>query len=114
MDDITELAKRLGKAISESGEATNLRAAREEMNRHDEINQILKDYHSQADKIDKLEQEKKPVEVEDKQKLKELHEKLIASEVFKKFTAAQVEYIDLMRRVNETLQKQLAEIEKET
>lgn len=113
MTDIIELAQRLGKAISESGEAASLRDAREEMNNQGEIVQLLKDYQAHAEKIAKLEQENKPVEVNDKHKLKELHGNLVASEVFKKFTAAQVEYIDLMRRVNETLKKQLAETETE-
>ena len=113
MTDIIELAQRLGKEISESTQADNLRTAREEMRKQGEITQLLKDYQTQAEKIAKLEQENKPVEVDDKHKLQELHGKLVASDVFKKFTAAQVEYIDLMRQVNETLQKQLAETEKE-
>ncbi len=113
MEHALELAQRLGKSISESSEAANLRAAREEMSKQGEIAQLLKSYQAQAEKIAKLEHENKPVEVDDKHKLQELHGKLVASDVFKKFTAAQVEYIDLMRQVNETLQKQLAETEKE-
>ncbi len=113
MTDIIELAQRLGKAISESTQAANLRVAREEMDKQGEIAQMLKDYQAQAEKVAKLEHENKPVEVEDKHKLQELHGKLVASDVFKKFTAAQVEYIDLMRQVNETLQKQLSETEKD-
>ncbi len=112
MTDAIELAQRLGKSISESTQAANLRTAREEMDKQGEITQLLKDYQAQAEKVAKLEHENKPVEVNDKHRLKELHGKLVASEVFKKFTAAQVEYIDLMRQVNETLQKQLAETEK--
>ena len=113
MTDIIELAQRLGKEISESTQADNLRAAREEMNKQGEITQLLKDYQTQAEKIAKLEHENKSVEVDDKHKLQELHGKLVASDVFKKFTAAQVEYIDMMRQVNKTLQKQLAETEKD-
>ena len=112
MTDIIELAQRLGKAISESTQADNLRAARKEMSKQGEITQLLKDYQTQAEKVAKLEHENKPVEVDDKHKLQELHGKLVASDVFKKFTASQVEYIDLMRQVNETLQKQLSETEK--
>ena len=113
MTDIIELAQRLGKSISESTQAANLMAARAEMDKQGEIVQLLKDYQAQAGKIAESEHENKPVEVDDKHKLQELHEKLVASDVFKKFTAAQVEYIDLMRQVNETLQKQLADTEKE-
>ncbi|MCK4626406.1 MAG: YlbF family regulator, partial [Phycisphaerae bacterium] len=85
MTDIIELAQRLGKAISESTQAANLRTAREKMSKQGEITQLLKDYQAQAEKVAKLEQENKPVEVDDKHNLQELHGKLVASDVFKKF-----------------------------
>lgn len=113
MEHTIELAQRLGKSISESPQADNLRAARKEMSKQGETTQLLKDYQTQAEKVAKLEHENKAIEVDDKHKLQELHGKLVASDVFKKFTSAQVEYIDLMRQVNETLQKQLADTEKE-
>jgi hypothetical protein len=69
---------------------------------------ILGDYQAQSEKIAQAEQENKPIEVEDKHRLSELHAKLISSDVFKKFTAAQVEYIDIMRQVNDTLRRNLA------
>ncbi len=73
---------------------------------------MLKQYQEQSLKIEQLEHENKPVEVEDKHRLRELHEKLVASDVFKRFTGAQVEYVDLMRQVNQALRRQLAEVEK--
>ena len=65
-----------------------------------------------AQKVEQLEHENKPVEVDDKHKLRDLHDTLVANDLFKRFTAAQVEYVDLMRQVNQTLRKQLAEVEK--
>jgi cell fate (sporulation/competence/biofilm development) regulator YlbF (YheA/YmcA/DUF963 family) len=111
MSAIIELANRLGKAIAECPQAAALRAARAEMQKDAAATGLLKDYRRHADKIAALEQENKPVEVEDKHKLHELQEKLAASESFKKFTAAQVEYIDLMRKVNVALEQQLSETE---
>jgi len=111
MSAILELARRLGKEIANSPEATALRTARAELDKDEEAPKLLKDYQARAEKIAKLEQENKPVEVEDKHKLRELHEKLVASGSFKQFTAAQVEYIDLMRKVNEALRQNLAETE---
>jgi len=111
LDKIIELAAGLGEAISDSQQAAQLKAARENLNKEKQATQLLKDYQAQSDRIAQLEREQKPVEVDDKQKLQELHEKLIASEVFKKFTAAQVEYVDLMRKVNEAIRKHLGETE---
>lgn len=113
MPDIIELARQLGRAIGASPQAAALRAARKAMNNQPELDELLKDYQAQADKIARLESDEKPVEVADKHRLQELQDSLFASEAFKTFTAAQVEYVDLMRRVNTALRGQLAETEGE-
>ena len=107
MSAIIELAQRLGKAIADSPQVVSLQAAQKEMKKKPEIGQLLKDFQGHSDKIAKLQEENKPIEVDDKQRLQELHNKLIACEEFKKLTAAQVEYIDLMRKVNEAIQKRI-------
>ena len=112
-DAIVELAGRLGKAIADSPAAAELRAARKAVTDHPEAGRLFKEFQDQSLKIAKLESEEKPVEVDDKHKLRDLHEKLIATEQFKKFTAAQVEYADLMRQVSEAMQSKLEEGEKE-
>ena len=113
MASITEMAEQLGKAIASSPQAANLRAARKELNAQPDVKRLLEDYRKQAEKIGHLEEEQKPVEPEDKRQLEDLHGKLVASDVFKKFTAAQVEYIDLMRKVNQSMAKALAEVDQE-
>ena len=111
MADITQLAEQLGRAINQSPQAANLRAARKALNAEPEIAKLLKDYQAQADKIATLEEEQKPIEVEDKRTLRQLQERLFALEPFKKFTASQIEYVDLMRNVNESLRARLADTE---
>ena len=113
MSDILELARRLGKAIAESSQAASLRAARTALDAQPEVRQLLKDFQGQSAKIMRMEEEQKPVEVEDKHRLEELQNKLASHEAFKKYTAAQVEYVHLMRQVNGALQKQLTETEKQ-
>lgn len=111
MEQIIELAERLGKAISGSPQAGKLREAREALNGEDGTPQLLDDFRAQQERMAKLEAENKPIEVEDKHKLQSLHEKLIASAAFKNMAAAQMEYVDLMRKVNEALSRQLAPTE---
>ena len=113
MADIVELAQRLGKAINESPQAAALRAARAALSAEAEVTQLLKEYQDQADRIAQQEQDQKPVEVDDKHKLQALQDKLFGAETFKKFTAAQVEYVDMMRQVNAALREQLMETEGE-
>ena len=104
---IIELAGRLRKAIADSPAASELNATRKAIEEHPEISKLYREFHDQSLKVAKLESEEKPVEVADKHKLRELREKLIATEEFKKYTAAQVEYADLMRQVSEAIQSKL-------
>jgi cell fate (sporulation/competence/biofilm development) regulator YlbF (YheA/YmcA/DUF963 family) len=111
MKDILELAQRLGKAISDSPQAVNIRACRAAMHADKVAGEAMKAYQVQAEKMEKLQEEEKPIEVADKHKLQELHDQLVAIETFKKYTAAQLDYVDLMRKVNDALHHQLAETE---
>jgi cell fate (sporulation/competence/biofilm development) regulator YlbF (YheA/YmcA/DUF963 family) len=111
VEQIISLAERLGKAIAGSPQAAALRAARQELDRDKNISAVLEAFSEQSEKVACLEDENKPIEVDDKHKLRDLREKLAASETFKKYTAAQVEYVDLMRRVNDALHAELGETE---
>ena len=107
MSDIIRMAEDLGKAIAASPQAAALQAAREALDKEPDTVKILRDYNTHARKIAELEDQQKPVEPDDKAKLQQLHDTLVASDVFKKFTGAQVEYIDLMRQVNEMIRRQM-------
>ena len=113
MQDIIQLAERLGKAIADAPQTKALRAARKAMNDNAETVQVLADYQKHVEKVALLERDNKPIEVEDKHKLKDFEERLLGRPEFKDFTAAQVEYVDMMRKVNETLRKELSETEME-
>jgi len=111
MDAIIELARQLGEAISNSNQAAALRSVRQEMTGQDELMKLMSDYEQQMDRISKLESEGKPVEVDDKRALRDLHDSLVSNPTFKKFNEAQMEYIDLMRKVNEAMRVKLKETE---
>ncbi len=113
MDHIIELADRLGKAIADSEQATALRLARKSATDEPGLDETMSEYQASSQKMAQLQAENKPIEVEDKHKLQALQEKVMASEAMKKLTAAQVEYIDLMRKVGAAMQSHLAETEQQ-
>jgi len=108
---ITELAERLGKAIADSPATAKLRAARQELHKDAEATRLLEEYRKQIEKIAQLQQDGKPIEPEDKHKMDDLRGKLMSNATFKTFTAAQVDYVDLMRQVNQAIQKHIADVE---
>ncbi len=108
MADVLELAKQLGKAVAESDQAKRLRKAEETLNADGGLMQTLKDYRGQVEKIAELEQSNSPVEVEDKHRLEQLQGELYSADAFKEYTAAQAEFADLMRKVNQAIQSEMA------
>jgi len=109
VEDIIAMAERLGKAISASPQAAALRQAQAALRADEAASKLLADYQAHREKVAALEAEQKPVEVEDKHRTEDLHRKLIGTETFKTFTAAQVEYVDVMRRVNDAIRAQMGD-----
>ena len=113
MEAIKAMAARLGRAIADSPQAKALREAGKQLDSQSDVKEMLEKFRQQSDKMARLQQENKPVEVEDKHALADLQDKLAGSEAFKKYTEAQMNYVDLMRTVQDELQKHLSQAEGE-
>lgn len=109
--NIAELARKLGQAIAASNQAQTLAKVRKELDAQPQIMRTLEEFHQHSDKLAALEAQNKPIEVDDKRKLQQLHTQLVSSDVFKRYTAAQVEYVEMMHKVSETLRGQLTGVE---
>ena len=110
-NDIRSLAQQLGRAVARTHEATTLRDLRRQLDSQPEIMKSLDEFHQHSDRLAQLEAENKPIEVADKRKLQELHSRLISSDLFKRYTAAQMEYVELMRQVSDAVREPLGEVE---
>jgi cell fate (sporulation/competence/biofilm development) regulator YlbF (YheA/YmcA/DUF963 family) len=110
-ENIIDLAGKLGESIAESPQAKALREAREQLNDNEGTKKLLGTAQEHMSKLAALEQAGKPIEVEDKQHMQQLQDQLVSDETFKKFNAAQVEYVDLMRKVNTVMREKLAPVE---
>lgn len=111
MQEILKLASQLGKTIVESSAGQAMKAARGEFNADAAAVKLMREFQTQAEKMARLEHENKPIEVTDKQKLEQLQVQLAGNDRVKKLTAAQMEYMDILRKVSETLQRELSTVE---
>ena len=109
MDNILTLAQQLGKAIAASPAGVAMKAAQESVRADGTTLKLMRDFQTQAQKIAHLEENNKPIEPPDKHKLEELENQLAANDRIKKLTEAQMEYMDLIRQVNESIQRELGE-----
>lgn len=106
MDEILELATKLGKLMAADTRATVMATARKGLEESPSDRQLLSDYESQQQKMAGLEAEGKPIEPEDKRRLADLHAKVVGSEVIKALIKAQTGYVELMSAVSRRIEEQ--------
>lgn len=107
MADVLVLAERLGKELAQDERTQRLNAAQKALEADEEAKGLLGEYQKQAQKISELERDGKPIEVADKRALAAAEEKISLNEKLKALTRGQMEFVDMMRKVKETIDGQL-------
>ena len=107
MERLIEMASSLGQRIAAHERTTLLKEAQKAVNEDTEAGGLIKQYQQQAEKIGQLEQEQKPVEVDDKHKLSEIEQKISTNEKLKELTHRQVDFVEMMHKVKQTLDNEL-------
>jgi cell fate (sporulation/competence/biofilm development) regulator YlbF (YheA/YmcA/DUF963 family) len=108
MDAILDLAKELGKRLSEDARVKAFLEANQAVANSAGTRQILADYEAQARKVEQLQAANKPIEPEDKRRLMELEQKMASDPLMKNLLKAQVGYVELMRQINNAIQPEPA------
>ncbi len=106
MNEILELAAKLGKLIQADPRAERMAKARTGLESSAADRQLLGEYENAQLKLHKLEAQGKPIEPEDKHNLADLHARVAASEVIKELLKAQVDYADLMSGVSMRIEQE--------
>lgn len=107
MEQLIEMAGRLGKQIADHQRTISLKKAQKEVDEDSETGQLVKDYQLQAQKIGLLEKEQKPIEVEDKHKLRDFEQKISTNPKLAELTRRQVDFVEMMRKVKQAIDEQL-------
>ena len=107
MQDVLDIARKMGEAIAQSDAFARLRAAEERIKQDESAMKASDDFNAMALKMARLEEENKPIEVADKHEFKRLQEAVLEDRVLQDHLAAQADYVDMMRQVNEAIQKAL-------
>jgi cell fate (sporulation/competence/biofilm development) regulator YlbF (YheA/YmcA/DUF963 family) len=111
VNDVLKLADELGKAIADSPAGKAMADAQTAFRADEQSMKLMAEYQKQAEKLARLEQEGKPIEVADKHALEALEARLAANQSVKRLTEAQMDYFDLIRKVNDAIQGPMAERE---
>lgn len=103
MEDILELASKLGKRIAGDERTQAFTRARQALDANIEARQMLADYEQTQRKVAQLEASGKPIEPDDKRKLVELHTKVVGNEVLKTLLKSQADFLQMMTLVSQKI-----------
>jgi len=108
MDAILQQARQLGNLIREDPRYRRLREADARVRDDKGAAEALDAYNRAASAIQEKEQKGQPVEPEEKRDLEKHRDAVVANETIKSFSEAQVNYADMMHRMNEAIFQSIA------
>ncbi len=101
--DILNAARDLGKLIATHEAARKFDESIRKLQGDVEAQRVLNDYNRQVAKLGEKEAGGKPIEVEDKRQLQNLQGAVMRNPTLRDFQLAQMDYVDLMRKVDEAM-----------
>ncbi len=104
--EILKAATDLGKLIASHEAAKKVEGAIGKLQADVEAQRLLNDFNRAVQAVSEKEAQGKPIEVADKHKLQELQNKVVKNAVLRDFQLAQMDYLDLMRKVDEAMSGQ--------
>jgi cell fate (sporulation/competence/biofilm development) regulator YlbF (YheA/YmcA/DUF963 family) len=108
-NDILEHAKDLGKQLAGHPKVTAYRDTQQRLQGDEQAKRLLRDYQLLAEKLQKAQAEGRKITDQDAAQLQKLEQDLAANDAVKAWMRAQSDYVDLMYRVDRTVQQGLAE-----
>ncbi len=105
-DEILKAAGDLGKMIAEHPAAKKFEDVTRKLQDDTEAQRLLTDFNRHMQTLQEKEAKRQPIEVADKHKLEELQAKVIKNKLVRDLQMAQMDFVDLMRRVDEAMQGQ--------
>ena len=107
MEQLIEMAKRLGSRIVAHERTTLLRKSQKQVNDDTKALELIEAYQHQALKIHQLEEQQKPIEVEDKRKLQDLEQQIGTDAKLAELTRRQADFVEMMHKVKAAIDEQL-------
>ena len=101
--EILETATKLGEMIAATPAAQKMAEVMAELEKDIDAQRLVNDLNRHAQTLQEKQAKGEPIEVEDKQKMDELQQGIARSKVLRDMQMAQMDYVDLMRKVDEAI-----------
>jgi cell fate (sporulation/competence/biofilm development) regulator YlbF (YheA/YmcA/DUF963 family) len=109
MDDIIADAAALGKKIANHEKMLRFVAAVKAVQGDSEAEGLLKRFREKSREIETKASQGKPVEVSEKREVADLEKKVASNDKIKEMIRCEADYLDLMRRINDAIDRAAAE-----
>lgn len=104
---IMDAAEKLGKMLMEHPAVARYQQAQKAVADDAEANRLLADFDKTLEKLGRQEQSGMPVTDAQRQQLEAMQSRIVSHLKVKNLNLAQVDFVDLLRKVNQTIQKPL-------
>lgn len=104
---IMDEATKLGDLVAQHPAVSRYKDARKAVEQDSEANRLLADFDRQIESLARQQQAGMPVTDAQQQQLESLQGRIVSHLKIKALNLAQVEFIDLLRRITQTIQRQL-------
>ena len=112
MDDIIAKARELGKMIGGNDRTKAFLTAAKAANEDKAAQEVMRAYQTQAEKMQRMEYEGKPIEPDDKRKLAESQVAVASNARLKELSRLQADYLELMNKVNDAIEESIGAVAK--
>lgn len=103
-EEILTKARELGDLIAAHPATKKMEELTKKLESDTDAQRAMTDYNRQLQTVAEKEQAGQPIEVEDKRKLESLQMAVIKNPLLRDLQVVQMDYLDLLRRVDETMQ----------
>ena len=107
-EQVIKAALEIGKLLGDHPKVSRLEAAVDKLREDTEAQRALNDLNRQLQSVAEKEMAGQPVEVSDKQKMRDLQNAVVHNLVLQEFQLAQMDYVDLVRKLDDALYGQSA------
>ena len=104
---IMDAAEKLGKMLADHPAVARYQQAQKAVAEDAEANRLLQDFDKTIEKLGRQEQSGMPVSDAQRQQLEALQSRIVSHIKVKNLNLAQVDFVDLLRKINQTIQKPL-------
>src|SRR5947207_12693351 len=102
-------ADKLGNLVAQHPAVDRYKAAQKAVTEDAEASRAMKDFEKQLETLSRQEQTGMPVTDAQRQQLESIQSRIISNVKVKNLNMAQVDFIDLLRKVNQTIQSKVVD-----